>query len=641
MRTYIYRALLIVILSCSSLSCKKYLDIVPDNIATIEYAFRMRSIAERYLFTCYSFLPEDGSLLYGPAMLGGDELWLTTYPYKEFDAAAFDIARGNQNVNTPLISYWSGTGHDKSLWRGIRECNIFIENIINVPDMDDDERQKWLAEAKFLKAYYHFYLLRMYGPIPIMETNVATDASLDQVRVSRRPVDEVFDFIVKSLDEAIPHLPDDVIDRVADLGRITKPIAMGMKAKILVYAASPLFNGNSDYAGFKNKDGTVLFNQTYSVDKWTKAAAACKEAIDLAHSLGYALHRFEPTQQTATISDQTRVQLDIRTTLTERWNKETIWADAKYSSFLLQAHATPKWDKTSNAISNSTPRGSLSVPAKIAYQFYTKNGVPIDEDITWDYNGRYGVDIGTASNKNLIKTGFTAIKFNFDRETRFYASLGFDAGIWYGQGRYDENSTTLPLFFLDGKVGRTNGGLGGPTASGFNAKKLVHYTNVIAAASTGYTVRDYPWILLRLADLYLLYAEAQNESAGPGPEVYKYLDMIRERAALPGVLTAWDNFSNTPGKPRQQEGLRKIIQQERGIELCFEAQRFWDMRRWKRAIDVYNQPITMWEYYDETGQGYFRERVLFNQEFSFKDYFWPIKESDIIINNNLVQNPGW
>ena len=112
--------------------------------------------------------------------------------------------------------------------------------------IEDVVKERMAAEAKFLKAYYHFYLLRMYGPIPILDKNIPIHVSSETVRaIVREPIDKVFDFIIEMMDEAIEGLPNEVTFEVNELGRITRPIAMAIKAKILVTAASPLFNGNT------------------------------------------------------------------------------------------------------------------------------------------------------------------------------------------------------------------------------------------------------------------------------------------------------------------------------------------------------------------------------------------------------------
>src|SRR5690554_3918280 len=128
-------------------ACSDYLDIVPDNVATIEYAFRMRSTAEKYLFTCYSFLPDlRAPHQRNPAMFGADEFWFNSETYSWPN---WSIAQGMQNVNSPLMDYWNGSGAE-DFWSGISQCNIFLENIDIVPDMDEWEKAQWTAEVKFL-----------------------------------------------------------------------------------------------------------------------------------------------------------------------------------------------------------------------------------------------------------------------------------------------------------------------------------------------------------------------------------------------------------------------------------------------------------------------------------------------------------
>lgn len=617
-----------------TVSCNKFIDVVPDNVATLEYAFRMRSTAERYLATCYSFMPTLGHPTSDVAQWGGDELWSNT---------AFDtgnprkLALGGQNIVSPLMDYWSGANGGKPLWTGISQCNLFIENIVTVPDMEDYEIKQWIAEAKVLKAYYYFYLLRMYGPIPIIKENLPISASGEEVRVSRQPVDEVFRYIVELLDDAAEYLPDYVLDENSELGRITLPIAIGLKARVLVYAASPLFNGNTDYNNFKGKDGEQFFNQTYEIKKWELAAEAVKEAIDLAHALGYELYEFEPGMQQRNLSDTTLTQLTYRGALTERWNSEVIWAHTNSPTTVLQRYATAKALDQSMAL-NTRPNGVSSVPLKIVNMFYTDNGVPIEEDHTWHYNNRFDLWVATKDERFNIKEGYTTVALNFHREPRFYGGLGFDGGIWYGNGKYDDNDT----YWFEGKMGQYGGksGISYHSVTGYYPKKQSYYTNTSIDRST-WNSTNYPWVMLRLSDLYLLYAEAMNEAYGPGEEVYRYLDILRERVDLPTVQDAWTNFSRNPNKFTTKEGLRDIIHRERAIELVFESHRFWDIRRWKTAAEEASKSISGWDVDQSSEEGYYRERLIFKPDFSLKDYFWPISEHDLLVNKNLVQNPGW
>jgi hypothetical protein len=149
---------------------------------------------------------------------------------------------------------------------------------------------------------------------------------------------------------------------------------------------------------------------------------------------------------------------------------------------------------------------------------------------------------------------------------------------------------------------------------------------------------------MRLGDLYLLYVEAINESEGPnGPnssEMFKYIDLIREKAGLRGVKYSWDNYAETK-KYETQSGMRQIIHRERLIELSFEGPRFWDLRRWKEAPDEFAKDIvgySLWEMYPEK---FYQRVIMFKQPYSAKNYFWPIRTSYIENNTNLVQNIGW
>ena len=118
--------------------------------------------------------------------MSGDELW-SIYDRRESGAywsgTMFNVARGFQNASGPYGNDWAG------IYEGIRCCNILVDNISTVPDLPEWERQQWIAEAKFLKAWYHFHLMRKWGPIPLIKENLSINASVDQVRVYRDPID--------------------------------------------------------------------------------------------------------------------------------------------------------------------------------------------------------------------------------------------------------------------------------------------------------------------------------------------------------------------------------------------------------------------------------------------------------------------
>ncbi|WP_246022580.1 RagB/SusD family nutrient uptake outer membrane protein [Filimonas effusa] len=622
--------------------CKKYLDVVPDNIVTIDNAFTLKREAEKYLFTCYSFLPTENQPVTSLGFMAGDECWLPREGVF-FNNTVWDIAKGNQNKVNPYSNYWDGTN---GLYAGIRHCNIFLENVSNtakVYDLEPDLRTRWLGEVEFLKAYYHFYLLRNYGPIIIADVALPISSTPDQVRLKRAPVDSVVTYISNLLDKAADKLPLKIIDVANEAGRITKPIALAMKARLLVMAASPLFNGNNDFASLKNHDGTQLFNTSYDANKWKRAADAAKAAIDIAHEAGFSLYKFIGLNK---MTDTTRTQMSIRNAVCERWNSELVWGSTRNVSLIsqgpdyIQSICMGQIDPTKPI--NLAAYNQLCATMKMAQLFYTDHGVPINEDRNYDYSNF--TELRTAKHGerfNLIE-GYQTARLNFDREPRFYADLAFDGSIWYMQNSpTNSDSATYNVKARKGQI-MNEVNTDYINMSGYWIKKLVNWKFAFSGTVNAATSENYPWPMIRLADLYLLYAEALNEFSGPSADVYTYLDKVRERAGLKGVQESWTNYSNSPNKPNTKEGLRSIVQQERLIELAFEGSRLWDLRRWKQAVVELNKPVTGWDRTQEAPADYYRVVNLYSQKFiAPRDYFWPIREYEISVNPNLVQNTGW
>jgi hypothetical protein len=618
-------------------ACKDYIDVVPDNVATIDNAFSLRNEAEKFLFTCYSWLPNNSDAQSNIGFLAGDEVWLPVAQREIYPANNWRIARGGQNVNQPLVDSWRS-----GLWIAIRDCNIFLENVSDlskVPDLSIDDRSRWIGEVLFLKAYYHYLLFRQYGPIPVVEKNISLDADQSAVRVEQRPVDEVVNYIVSLLDSAAQKsVPLIIPNKAAELGRVTKPIIQAVKAEVLLTAASPLFNGNTDYQAMRNSKGEQLFNPTYEASKWTKAAEAAKAAIESADAAGIRFFPFNKAEYGQfKMSDATAQVLGINLGFNERWSAEHIWANPNYQAWNIQRDAMPLL--TPEAVVG-TARQHLSAPLKIAEMFYTKNGVPINEDKTLDFNDKSSLRAATAADRYYIKEGYTTARLNFDREPRFYADLGFDGGIWF---KFDTKSLSdEDTYYVQAKLNQPAGANnhGWINETGYFLKKLVNWEQ--AFSSNGVSYKSYPWPDMRLSDIYLMYAEALNEANGPSADVYAYLDRIRERAGIPGVLTSWSQYSSNPDKPTTKEGLREIIQRERMIELAFEGKRYWDLRRWKLAVKYFNQNITGWSVNQEISPDYYQIRTLFQQTFvAPRDYFWPIAQGELTVNPSLTQNLGW
>ena len=638
-------------------SCSDYLDVVPDGTATLETAFSNRINSERFFYGCYNYLPDMAQPFNYPGLIaGGDEIWWDVDNNMRNNSGA-RIALGQQNITDPYHNFWDGAQNGKNMWIGIRDCNIFLENIDNVPDISMTEVVRWKAEVKVLKAYFHFFLMQLYGPIPIADKNIDVSASPEQVRVFREPVDDVIEYIVNLLDEATPDLPYAISEITTETGRITQAIAKAIKAKALVWSASPLFNGSYVYyQDFKDKRGVQLIaNQNdpgIIQARWERAAVATKDAIDAAHLAGHRLFRYPIGYDI--MSDTTALKYTLRGCVTERFttNKEIVWACTNNNN-QFQNWCTPK------IYTSYAGTAELSATLKMAETYYTKNGLPIDEDPYWDYENRYETlaNLETESeidpdadpdayvepdsytwHRHYIGSGETTAKLNYYREPRFYAHLGFDRGIYELLANKDDG----PQLVIRNRSGDVHGLVFQDChpSTGYFLKKLVSFR--IPTNTQSPTPYRFSMPIVRLADLYLLYAETLNEAkSAPDDEVYSWVDSIRARANLHGVVESW-KYAKDPQKPATKEGMREIIKRERLIELSFEGQRPFDLRRWRDAEKYLNEPVRGWDFQGQKLEDYYLTRVYFsNRRFTYKDYLWPLRSNTIVVNSNLVQNPGW
>lgn len=649
-------------------SCSDYLDIVPDNIPSIQQVFDTRENAFKMLYTCYDYLPKTANVFQNPALLCGDENWNPEFVDPNFyyyrNKSTEYIAKGQLNKTDPFLNYWDGGDYSyldqkfgdgnestkiKSLWAGIRNCNTFIDHVDEVPDMTDLERAQWKAEAQVLKAYYHFYLLQMYGPIPFMEENLDISLTPEQVQREREPVDQVVAKIVKVLDEAINSnsLLPTYAARRNELGRINLPIALAIKAKVLVLGASPLFNGNTKFSNFQNSAGVPFLNPVFSVEKWQAAATACKAAIVAAHNASLDFYTFNQKMNSLTLTDTTQLELNLRGQFTENLNNtELVWGVGRQDVQRLIYYAScPLYALQINA----RPLGFNNLHGatmNVVDQFYTENGVPIEEDKTYDYSQRFSL-IRVPAKDHLYFNSDTTVRvpyYNTAREPRFYAYLGFDQGRYFSKEITDDHNSYVIHSKANDFAGAKNAMY---SVTGYTCKKLIPWNRqwiLNSVDNIGETVYFFP--IIRLSDLYLMCAEALNESKSqPDDEVYQYLQPIRTKAGLDketgSLVQTWAEYSSSPSKPTTKEGLRDIIRQERMVELAFEGQRYWDLKRWMLAEDYLNRPIRGWNTQGATESDYYLETYIYHRKFATKDYFWPIRQKSIDSNYKLVQNMGW
>ncbi|SHF25249.1 RagB/SusD family nutrient uptake outer membrane protein [Pedobacter caeni] len=598
--------MIVALVMGTNTGCKKYLDVVPDERPTEKDIFRDVLAAEGFLYSCYAAIPSPRNTSGGIDLMTSDEI---ATPFEHESASQFP--RGNYSASSPVISYWN------NLYKGIRQCYMLINGVDATPGLDDATKIRYKAEAKFLIGYYHSLLMKLYGPV-IIQNSVADVNTPAKDFPVRNSYDECVDFVVSILDESAKDLPAMPV-ATSEIGRATSVIAKAVKARLLLYAASPLFNGggglaSSFYSNFKNLDGKQLISPTFNKEKWKRAADAAKEAIDAAESNGFVLYK--NSTYTASSLPSNPVEKDLRFTFVDKNTNEVIWASTvPEDTYSIQYLSGP-------FVSNAA--GGAAAPSlAIVEQFYTKNGLPIDKDPAYNYAGRYGTSTGP--------NGVT-MNLNLDREPRF------NAWIAYHNSKYEiirgATKETVVKFRKNDANGIQNRSTDYST-TGYLNKKGVH--PLITQTTLGVN-QQYPFPFIRLAELYLDYAEALIEYGNDLSLAKTYIDKVRDRAGIPGVDAAWAPI----GGASHQGILRSIVRQERTIELYFEGHRFWDLRRWM-AAEPFGLKVKGMNIQGATDPEFFRvTELVFPRSFRVPaNYLMPIPQTEINKNEALVQNPGY
>lgn len=597
MKKYILFFISLVIVSACD-----YLDKTPDEDMTLEDVFSERNYTEAFLTNTYSYVPSEITMAWhswmgrdfnlNPFVGAADEMEMSwTTPYNQYmNSGAWSTA--DSGTSTPAFWWW--------YYEGIRRANLFLENVSKAP-LSDSDLKTWTGEAYFLRAFYHFMLFRVYGPIPIVDHSISTDE--DWHSVVRNSVDDVVDFIVNDCNTAASMLASQVTSD--KYGRATSIAALALKARILLYAASPLFNGNPDYLDFKDADGYNLFPVEYDAKKWETAAQAAKDCIDKAESAGYGLYYSED-------GDPYRSYTDL---FLVRFNKEVIFArncgDGNHFESLCTSSAQGGWsglNPTQNLVDSYEMQDTGEIPI-LGY-----NGTePIINEKSGYVEEGYSV---SAHPKGYYPEGTRMMYVG--RDPRFYASVNFNGQEWRGR----------KLEFFSTGIDKGNGP-DYPSTGYLMRKYSDENVNLQQGKMTLKT-----WIFFRLGELYLNYAEALNEVSGPVEDVYKYVDAIRSRAGMPPLPSGLS-----------QEQMRERIRHERQIELAFETHRYFDCHRWKIAEQTDDGPIYGMDRNAGTSlqdDTFYRRVIVEERVFvSPKHYLWPIQQYEIDRVPWIIQNPGW
>lgn len=517
-------------------------------------------------------------------------------------------------------------------YKYIRQANIFLQKahpIMTTGTQGDqlleDELTQMKANVRFMRAFYHYLLFEQYGPIILVKDKIY-NATEDQ-DVPRNTVDEVIEYIDSELTAVASELTQEPIFEDKDYRAWpTKGVALAVRAKLWLYAASPLLNGGYREAlSVTNPDGTRLFPD-YDAGKWEKALAACKDFIDYAEAGRYELYKEYKDDNGAVIDPDKSVY-----NLFQKYTHEIIWATANNDWGGMNGDA---FDRRIAPRCEKNGLGSTGVTQELVDAFYMKDGFPVSATAYLPQSTLYqeeGYGTYKDQNDNFSKkyTNVTVSNRYLNREPRFYNTVFFNGRQW-------PVSCNQVLFYNGGNSGVQEGQA---TLTGYMLFK--RFNRSVSLTNPGVASQFRPSIIFRLADFYLMYAEAANEVNPNDARVLKYLNLVRERAGLPDIETL------NPAIRGNQELQRAAIQRERQIELATEGQRYFDVRRWMIA-DKNGEGRQNGYVHGMNVRGESNDKEDFNRiveasqiVFNRKMYLYPMPDSEMKKTKNLVQNPGW
>lgn len=635
-----------VLVSCD------YLDVVPPEQATTSDTMKDRNSANGFINSCYIAVEST-----------------TPFPYKNYEWSSDESVHSGQWSEDSQKAAWNlysdtnAAGWWNACYNYIGHCHMFLnllEQYNNPTGATEEDKARWKAEAQFLKAYYHFRLLEMYGPIPIVDDRMP-QSTLPGEFPGRSHFDYVVDYICnqKLNDETINALPD--VTNAQEWGRATSIAALALKGRVLLYAASPLWNGKFPYPDWKNTNyetpgyGTELVSRQEDMSKWDRALEANLAALKAAESVGErklvdmdnvpSNIRDVPIPYIAGVDTSTvegkefaKRVLMLRTITSSNeddGNKEIIWGVFLQGSnaWMTFAQCPPRvlcFNEADNRWADGW--GAINPTLYSIEHFYTKNGKLPDLDPSFPKGDERFERAGI-----LVKGHENVIKLNTNREPRFYAMFSFD-GDDYSPIMKDGEPLTINM--LSSKAQGYGWDQNGRNyiEGGYLTKKYispsVRYSSIDGASDS----KNYAKPLFRLAELYLNVAECYAAKGEVGNALI-YLNRIRERAGLQGLTESEVAASGM--------SITDWVRNERFIELWGEGHRYYDVRRWLLAPQQLKAGAR--EGLNMLGAGKdptfeaFNKRTVIKQPFQWDNrmYLWPIAWTEISNDPQLVQAPGY
>ena len=666
-------------------SCSDYLDsdkYFEDRI-TINKVFTSKQRSQQWLAYAFSFLKnenadvvgkekETNSFTFADDMYYGDRD--VNYDSKEWNELSYNTFMQGQYNEDNFNQAWT------MCYKGIYQASVFINNIDMNTEMTDKERLDYKGQARFVRAYYYWLLLRRYGPVPIVPNEgIDYTQSYEQIAIPRNSYEEVVDYISNEMIQAAKEIQYTKRDR-ENCARPTKGACLATRALALIYSASPLANGNNDtYAkSLVDDKGKELLNSTYKEEKWAKAAAACKDVMELGV---YDLYHASFNTTEAVGDPKTIVPADSTCIFAQNtWPKG--WKDIdpfKSYRVLFSGDIAPedntelifsRIDQNATEINHSMksfarhsmPRdfggwNTHGLTQKMVDAYYMNDGSDCpgkDREL----NGGNGTErlTGFTTLQDYRQGKYKPLAANVslqyaNREPRFYASVGYNGSVWEYLGDPEPTHHNRQTFYYRGSGNGYNNSQF-YLRTGISVKKYVNQTDVPDREDYR-NIKDKAEPAIRYADILLLYAEALNELEGTYSiaswdknttytiqrnieEIQKGIHPIRIRGGVPDYDAQIYSNKNL---------LRDKIKRERMIEFMGEGKRYFDLRRWKDAPKELNQQIYGCNIMmDANHKSEFHQIIPINNlrmTFSDRMYFWPIRHSELKHNSRLTQNPGW
>jgi len=566
-KTYISFVIGLIIFITSSCEKENFLDQTVTTDLNEETVFTDSTRTMNFLNGIYS----DMAFSFSPTRFGSGGLEAASDEAEGSNpnpsSKYFQFALGSINANSVPNDAWNTS------YANIRRVNQLLKHLPTTP-LSGYLREQIMSEARFLRAWYYAILLKHYGGVPLVGDIIY--GANDDIIAKRNTYEECLNYIVSECEAAFQVLPPAQLSQ--NYGRITQGACLALRARVLLYAASPLFNGGGIEQG-----NQIIGYPNYSAERWKIAADAAKDFMNFSASLG------EP------------YMLNENNTTAPGYGFYQVFTLRKNTEYIL--HYMRESNRDLESIWLPPSRGAVGNHGSYAYQdlvdaFPMKNGKAITDP----------------------QSGYDASNPYANRDPRLNYTIIHNESLIH---KRDQNMQPVYTYVRSGEDAVYIG-----TPTGYFINKMLK--DDIVANNVHGTPRALP--LMRYAEVLLNYAEAQNEYAGPGLEVYAAVEAIRKRAGL-------NPYHLPTGLSKEQ--MREVIRNERRIELAFEEHRFWDVRRWKIAETTDNQQMRGIEI-SRPGNSYnYKTFVVREHTFRPEMYLWPIPQSEIVKSEELIQNPGW